>query len=157
VYQHIIHYHPGVFNVLFSPTCGDLCEYGTALTTVLPILFLSLNTEISMQRLIYPVTTELLHISWNLLRSCLDNPRCLCPVESTVTTKFLVLSQIYPLQLLLLIKELHLTVQWPPGNRKTRKKTNQATKLHFRSNWHHSPKGPQYQENYYGKSIRGSH
>jgi hypothetical protein len=57
---------------------------------------------ISIQRLIYTVTTELINISPNLLRSCLHNPRCLRPVESTVMTIFLVLSQIYPLQLLLL-------------------------------------------------------
>ena len=66
--------------------------------------------EISIQRLIYTVITELINISLNLLRSCLHNPRCLRPVESTVMTIFLVLSQIYPLQLLLLIKELPLTV-----------------------------------------------
>ena len=55
--------------------------------------------------MIYTVTTELINISLSLLRSCLHNPRCLRPVESTVMTIFLVLSQIYPLQLLLLIKE----------------------------------------------------
>jgi hypothetical protein len=43
--------------------------------------------------------------------------------------------------------------RWPPSNRKTRKKTNQATKLNFWSNRHHSQKWPQYQENYYGQSI----
>jgi hypothetical protein len=44
---------------------------------------------IVIQRLIYTVTTELINISLNLLRSCLHNPRCLRPVESTVMTIFL--------------------------------------------------------------------